>query len=247
MSDYCSRRSDDDQRKRHRRRSSSGSRRSSSGSPEPRDANSLPKQFGKMEDHLEEEEEGNNVLVRMREGFNNNPIGKISAYLEDNVRIKVLIRNTKEVRGICTGTVVAFDKHWNLLMTNVHEVYIKPKKTKVPFLLDRKIGDQMPDLSPRVPKVKKERSPEKAAPMDEESAPVVEESAAKAEEDAEKAEEDAEKAAKRKEKKKKQKNAGGTNPRPMERNHAQLFIRGDNIVMVYVPDTTSNGPDAKKD
>ncbi|GIY52624.1 hypothetical protein CDAR_479701 [Caerostris darwini] len=258
MSGYSSRRSEDDQRKHRRRRSSSGSRRSSSGSPEPRNENSLPTQFGKMEDHLEEEE-GNNVLVRMREGFNHSPLGNLSPLLDDNVRIKVWTRNTKEVRGISTGSIVAFDKHWNLIMKNVHEVYFKPKKTKVPFLLDRKIGDKMPDLPPRVPKVKKEKNPEKAAQSAEDSAPIIEESASVAEESASVAEESvpvaeesaakAEKAASKKEKKKKtkkKKNADEPNPHIITRSHAHLFIRGDNVVMVSILDTTSNGPDAEK-
>ena len=40
-----------------------------------------------------------------------------------NKRITVLIRYVNSIRGTMTGTLVAFDKHFNMIMKNVDEVY----------------------------------------------------------------------------------------------------------------------------
>ncbi|GFU45636.1 hypothetical protein NPIL_272861 [Nephila pilipes] len=192
------------------RRSSPSSSRVRSPPPKPRDENELPEAFGRSGPIIEEDE--TTVLKRMHTAFSITPLNGLAEHLNDDKKIiKVWTRNYKEIRGITTGTLVAFDKHWNILMSDVEDVYFKPKKTKTPYLLDAKIGDNFPELPPKVPKIKKKKDPE-----DESMEPQVVEPPKPS---AEKSEE------KKKKRDKKQK-------RYQKRHLPQLFIRGDNIVMI---------------
>jgi hypothetical protein len=38
------------------------------------------------------------------------------------------------VRGYCVAFLAAFDKHWNLALEDVHEVWTRRKRSKVPAL-----------------------------------------------------------------------------------------------------------------
>ncbi|XP_062855981.1 U7 snRNA-associated Sm-like protein LSm11 [Trichomycterus rosablanca] len=66
-----------------------------------------------------------NVLTRMslHEG---SPLGELNRCVQQRVRVKVHIRTFKGLRGVCTGFVVAFDKFWNLAMVDVDETYREP-------------------------------------------------------------------------------------------------------------------------
>ncbi|CAL1287189.1 unnamed protein product [Larinioides sclopetarius] len=191
------------------RRSSPGPSRGRSPPPpvRPRDDNELPVEFGRPMEPTSNEDE-NTVLKRMKTAFKHSPLLAISESIFQKKKIKIWTRNFKEVRGICTGYVVAFDKHWNLILSDVEEVYIKPKKAKTPFLLDVENGEDLPELPPKVPREKKTKTPE-------------EEAAKK------KAEEEATKPKKAKRKKGRKIN---------KRHLKQLFVRGDNIVMLSVLD-----------
>lgn len=43
---------------------------------------------------------------------------------------QVWTRRADEIRGVCTGYILAFDRHWNLIMSDVDETYILPKNLK---------------------------------------------------------------------------------------------------------------------
>ncbi|NXX40464.1 LSM11 protein, partial [Tricholaema leucomelas] len=66
-----------------------------------------------------------NVLTRMplHEG---SPLGELHRCVRDGVKINVHIRTFKGLRGVCTGFLVAFDKFWNMALTDVDETYRKP-------------------------------------------------------------------------------------------------------------------------
>ncbi|KAM7042234.1 U7 snRNA-associated Sm-like protein LSm11 [Acridotheres tristis] len=66
-----------------------------------------------------------NVLTRMplHEG---SPLGELHRCVRDGIRINVHIRTFKGLRGVCTGFLVAFDKFWNMALTDVDETYRKP-------------------------------------------------------------------------------------------------------------------------
>uniref|UniRef100_A0A3B1JAQ1 LSM11, U7 small nuclear RNA associated n=1 Tax=Astyanax mexicanus TaxID=7994 RepID=A0A3B1JAQ1_ASTMX len=66
-----------------------------------------------------------NVLTRMplHEG---SPLGELNRCVQERIRVKVHIRSFKGLRGVCSGFVVAFDKFWNLAMVDVDETYREP-------------------------------------------------------------------------------------------------------------------------
>ncbi|XP_039221413.1 U7 snRNA-associated Sm-like protein LSm11 [Crotalus tigris] len=66
-----------------------------------------------------------NVLTKMplHEG---SPLGELHRCVRDGVKVNVHIRTFKGLRGVCTGFLVAFDKFWNMALTDVDETYRKP-------------------------------------------------------------------------------------------------------------------------
>uniref|UniRef100_A0A8C8S8Y5 LSM11, U7 small nuclear RNA associated n=1 Tax=Pelusios castaneus TaxID=367368 RepID=A0A8C8S8Y5_9SAUR len=85
--------------------------------------------FGDMTLHSRSELEGA-VLHRwcffsvlVHEG---SPLGELHRCVRDGVKVNVHIRTFKGLRGVCTGFLVAFDKFWNMALTDVDETYRKP-------------------------------------------------------------------------------------------------------------------------
>ncbi|KAM9741172.1 U7 snRNA-associated Sm-like protein LSm11 [Menidia menidia] len=66
-----------------------------------------------------------NVLTRMPL-CKGSPLGELYRCVEERIRVKVHIRTFKGLRGVCSGFVVAFDKFWNLAMVDVDETYREP-------------------------------------------------------------------------------------------------------------------------
>ncbi|KAI4880160.1 hypothetical protein NFI96_031177 [Prochilodus magdalenae] len=66
-----------------------------------------------------------NVLTRMPLHAGS-PLGELNRCVQERIRVKVHIRSFKGLRGVCAGFVVAFDKFWNLAMVDVDETYREP-------------------------------------------------------------------------------------------------------------------------
>uniref|UniRef100_A0A3P8SV11 LSM11, U7 small nuclear RNA associated n=1 Tax=Amphiprion percula TaxID=161767 RepID=A0A3P8SV11_AMPPE len=66
-----------------------------------------------------------NVLTRMPL-CKGSPLGELYRCVEERIRVKVHIRTFKGLRGVCSGFVVAFDKFWNMAMVDVDETYREP-------------------------------------------------------------------------------------------------------------------------
>ncbi|KAK2849384.1 hypothetical protein Q5P01_009218 [Channa striata] len=66
-----------------------------------------------------------NVLTRMTM-CKGSPLGELFRCVEEKIRVRVHIRTFKGLRGVCSGFVVAFDKFWNLAMVDVDETYRDP-------------------------------------------------------------------------------------------------------------------------
>ncbi|XP_041846071.1 U7 snRNA-associated Sm-like protein LSm11 [Melanotaenia boesemani] len=66
-----------------------------------------------------------NVLTRMSL-CKGGPLGELNRCVEERIRVKVHIRTFKGLRGVCSGFVVAFDKFWNMAMVDVDETYREP-------------------------------------------------------------------------------------------------------------------------
>ncbi|GAB5567183.1 U7 snRNA-associated Sm-like protein LSm11 isoform X1 [Prionailurus iriomotensis] len=54
------------------------------------------------------------------------PLGELHRCIREGVKVNVHIRTFKGLRGVCTGFLVAFDKFWNMALTDVDETYRKP-------------------------------------------------------------------------------------------------------------------------
>lgn len=71
------------------------------------------------------------VLARMSEiGKSCGPLSRIATFCHRKQRVKVYIRSAISVRGHCEGYIIAFDKHWNLVMNDVDEVWTRKNKYK---------------------------------------------------------------------------------------------------------------------
>ncbi|XP_061783739.2 U7 snRNA-associated Sm-like protein LSm11 [Nerophis lumbriciformis] len=66
-----------------------------------------------------------NVLTRMTL-CKGSPLGELYRCVEERIRVKVHIRTFKGLRGVCSGFIVAFDKFWNMAMVDVDETYREP-------------------------------------------------------------------------------------------------------------------------
>ncbi|XP_066254544.1 U7 snRNA-associated Sm-like protein LSm11 [Euwallacea similis] len=71
------------------------------------------------------------------------PLALLRKYMEEKTRIKVVTRNEKGVRGYCNAYLLAFDKHWNLVLGEVEEVWMRSIRVRTNPLL---IG---PDNAPK--------------------------------------------------------------------------------------------------
>merc|ERR1719419_179672 len=70
-----------------------------------------------------------NVLTRMDE-YEEGPLSLLRRAVKDGIRIRVWTRSHVYIRGICSGFLVAYDKHVNLAMTDVDEESLIPKSTR---------------------------------------------------------------------------------------------------------------------
>lgn len=66
-----------------------------------------------------------NVLTRMSL-LQGSPLGELYRFVQERIRVKVHIRTFKGLRGVCSGFIVAFDRFWNMAMVDVDETYREP-------------------------------------------------------------------------------------------------------------------------
>jgi len=91
------------------------------------------------------------VLERMKEA--EGPLGGLRKLLEQGTKARVWTRGVQGVRGVATGFIVAFDKHWNLAMKDVEEQFTRRRTSKVPALGQRKQQTKDKDCEKREEKI----------------------------------------------------------------------------------------------
>eukprot|EP00041_Stephanoeca_diplocostata_P029075 m.848628 g.848628 ORF g.848628 m.848628 type:complete len:534 (+) comp23489_c0_seq2:356-1957(+) len=64
-----------------------------------------------------------NVVDRMHADRIQGPLGVLHRAFRNRVRVSVHVRGHKSIRGTLTGVVIAFDKHCNMVLGDVTEVY----------------------------------------------------------------------------------------------------------------------------
>ncbi|XP_011803213.1 PREDICTED: U7 snRNA-associated Sm-like protein LSm11 [Colobus angolensis palliatus] len=69
---------------------------------------------------------GNDGVGRVPLMHEGSPLGELHRCIREGVKVNVHIRTFKGLRGVCTGFLVAFDKFWNMALTDVDETYRKP-------------------------------------------------------------------------------------------------------------------------
>nr|CAH0100891.1 unnamed protein product [Daphnia galeata] len=74
-----------------------------------------------------------NLLTRMDE-VTRGPMSVLRNCMINKTRVKVFIRGATWIRGFCIGYIAAFDKQWNLAMTDVDETFTRRRHRKTPIL-----------------------------------------------------------------------------------------------------------------
>ncbi|GLG93097.1 U7 snRNA-associated Sm-like protein LSm11 [Gryllus bimaculatus] len=75
------------------------------------------------------------VLTRMREEVPQGPLALLATCAQRRLRVKVYTRHASGVRGYAEAFVAAFDKHWNLALEDVREVWVRRRRPPVPPLV----------------------------------------------------------------------------------------------------------------
>ncbi|XP_013115569.1 U7 snRNA-associated Sm-like protein LSm11, partial [Stomoxys calcitrans] len=95
-----------------------------------------------------------NLLGQMADATG--PLKALNAYVVTGSRVHVVVRKEKGIKGYIEGTLLMFDRHWNLLLANVLECYshrkhkyaqdniVLPKETYDCTSSLRQLGIQMP-------------------------------------------------------------------------------------------------------
>ncbi|XP_028029606.1 U7 snRNA-associated Sm-like protein LSm11 [Bombyx mandarina] len=94
-----------------------------------------------------------NVLTKMENV--KGPLGALKECVDGRLRIKVTTRNEKGIRGLLHATLVAFDKQWNLALSDVVEEWTRksPNKRKIPPAVGRPVPKGTASTISTVPKV----------------------------------------------------------------------------------------------
>ena len=72
-----------------------------------------------------------NVLTFMDKMKNKGgPMSVMSECVEQRKRVKVLVRGIDRMRGNLVGFLIAFDKHWNLALSDVEETFTRKRYRK---------------------------------------------------------------------------------------------------------------------
>uniref|UniRef100_A0A915BHN3 LSM domain-containing protein n=1 Tax=Parascaris univalens TaxID=6257 RepID=A0A915BHN3_PARUN len=56
------------------------------------------------------------VLYRMSEGTYDGPLGKLQKWMKARKRVRITLRGRNVVNAVITAVIVAFDKHWNMII-----------------------------------------------------------------------------------------------------------------------------------
>lgn len=62
------------------------------------------------------------------------PMSVLNLCVKENKKVKVYTRGINFIRGYCYGFLIAFDKHWNLALVDVDEVFTRRRNRKTPAL-----------------------------------------------------------------------------------------------------------------
>jgi len=87
------------------------------------------------------------VLIRM-EAFTAGPLATLGKWKEEKIKVKVWTRGIDKIRGFATGFIVAFDKHWNLALTDVDEQFNRHRSRKTYLTSGKSVKKLLPSDLP---------------------------------------------------------------------------------------------------
>ena len=67
------------------------------------------------------------------------PLSMLYKAMKERMRVKVVIRRVAEIRGHCSGFVDVYDKHFNLVLSEVEESWVDSAATPNSLLKTRKV------------------------------------------------------------------------------------------------------------
>ncbi|XP_044730098.1 U7 snRNA-associated Sm-like protein LSm11 [Chrysoperla carnea] len=101
-----------------------------------------------------------NILTRMVDV--EGPLKLLKNCLEERKKVKIITRHGYGIRGYCTAYVEAFDKHFNMALADVTEVWTRKKSRKNPALGNIENQQSMPRkvITPKVKIIKSDKKTE---------------------------------------------------------------------------------------
>jgi len=89
-----------------------------------------------------------NVLTYMNKtDAKGGPMALLSECVKSKKRVKVLVRSVDRITGHLIGFLVAFDKHWNMALTDVEETFTRRKKVKSPPVAEAEVINMLKDVN----------------------------------------------------------------------------------------------------
>lgn len=92
----------------------------------------LPRRFTAAQQAIPTKPKSNrrtrNILLRMADAKTVGPLGQLQKWREERSLVKIYTRNEKEVDGHVIGYIEAFDKHWNVIISNAEQTMKRRKK-----------------------------------------------------------------------------------------------------------------------
>uniref|UniRef100_A0A914VZV4 Sm domain-containing protein n=1 Tax=Plectus sambesii TaxID=2011161 RepID=A0A914VZV4_9BILA len=71
------------------------------------------------------------VLTRLKNSAYQGPLAVLVLCVKERRRVNVYVRGRDRLRSVLQAAIVAFDKHWNLVLRDVDETYYRPKRARV--------------------------------------------------------------------------------------------------------------------
>jgi len=69
------------------------------------------------------------INIRMK-AYTTGPLAQLQKWRLEKTRVKIWTRSIDQIRGFSTGFIAAFDKHWNLALTDVDEHFHRKRVRK---------------------------------------------------------------------------------------------------------------------
>ena len=88
-----------------------------------------------------------NVLTFMQKTSDKGgPMALLARCVQEQTRVKVMVRGVDRIRGHVTGFLVAFDKHWNMALVDAEETFRRMRRVKSPPVAEAQVIKDMKSM-----------------------------------------------------------------------------------------------------